>query len=169
MCKFSAGILSKDGVYWLEDSDSHTEIISRLGLHQDGVRGPNLVQYEITPAAVVGEFDTWEYRVDQDILPDWYDAKRDEARARAALWRRFPEGLASITRLDASYSEITDVSALKNLTKLYANYSEITDVSALKNLTKLYASESKITDVSALKNLTKLYARGSVMKTWNRP
>ena len=31
MCKLSSGILSKDGVYWLEDSDSHTEIISRIG------------------------------------------------------------------------------------------------------------------------------------------
>jgi len=68
-------------------TDSHEDIIAEHNLHQDGVRGPNVLRVEVTPPN--GDFSTdsseWKYRLDQDIMPAWHDAEKDETRARLAL------------------------------------------------------------------------------------
>ncbi len=123
MCQLKSGILSKTKVFFSKKTESHTEILSEFGLHQDGARGPNLVQFEFTPpnGDLYADFSKWEYRVDQDRLPDWYDSARDEARVRTAFACLFPKGITALTTLYAdSYSQISDVSKLVNLTTLYA-------------------------------------------------
>ena len=163
MCQLASFWVTRDRVYYSHVTQAHSGIAAEHGLHIDGVRGPNAVKVEITPPdgrIDVGALDTWVYRVDQDVLPEWYDPADAEARVRTVL----RDALIGLTTLDARYSKITDVSALVNLTTLYASYSKITDVSALVNLTTLDASGSQITDVSALVNLTTLYARWSKVK-----
>ena len=135
MCQFKSGIISKTKVFFSEKTESHTEILSEFGLHQDGARGPNLVQFEIKPpnGDLYADFAAWVYKVDQDVLPPWYDSARDEARVRTAFACLFPKGITALTTLDAHGSKITDVSKLVNLTTLYADSSKITDVSKLVN------------------------------------
>jgi len=93
MCKPASGVLTKDKVHWSKKSESHEAIIAEHQLHADGVNGPNILCFEIVPPN--GDFqlpsDQWEYRIDQDELPKWHDAKRDEERARSML----PEWLAA--------------------------------------------------------------------------
>jgi len=87
MCQTASLVATKDRVFWSKDGDSHEQIIKENGLHDDGVRGPNIVRFEISPPAnaysmPLGE---WAYSLGQDILPDWYDAEDVERRGRAAL------------------------------------------------------------------------------------
>jgi hypothetical protein len=93
MCKFASFVLTKDREYWLAESDSHEEIISKNGLHADGALGPNILRIELTPPAEDwSDFGAWNYRIDQDMGPEWYDAEKDEKRARAALALRSVAG-----------------------------------------------------------------------------
>ncbi len=70
--------------------------------------------------------------------------------------------LSSMTELDLSDNQITDISfldPLTNLTKLYLSSREITDLSSLgslTNLTTLTLSGKRITDISSLGSLTNL-------------
>src|ERR1035441_3670526 len=85
MCRVASFILSKDREFWSKTSDSHEEIIAENKLVADGATGPNILRVEVSPAATWHPLSSWVYRVDQDILPKWADAAKDEARARAAL------------------------------------------------------------------------------------
>ncbi|MEG3966849.1 leucine-rich repeat domain-containing protein [Microcoleus sp. T2B6] len=74
----------------------------------------------------------------------------------------FLGSLTNLTTLDLSDNEITDISflgSLTNLTTLYLYSSQITDISflgSLTNLTTLYLSSNQITDISFLGSLTNL-------------
>jgi len=76
MCNPASFVVTKDQVYWSRFCDDHGKIIRKHELHEDGARGPNIVRVEINPPD--GDFcpdlDSWEFRVDQDILPKWWDA-----------------------------------------------------------------------------------------------
>jgi hypothetical protein len=90
MCQFASFYLTNTSEYW-GPTESHTDIIERHGLVEDGCRGPNGVRVEIIPPASGQEnLSTWHYRLDQDVLPDWAEADmaRVEERARSALVRR---------------------------------------------------------------------------------
>ena len=89
MCEFASIVLIKEQAFWAL-VDSHEEIIRKHGLHADGVGGPNVLRVEICPPSLDGvglraPLAEWTYRVDQDIMPEWADAERDEERARLAL------------------------------------------------------------------------------------
>jgi hypothetical protein len=148
VCKFASFVLTKEKDLWLPDSESHSDIIERFGIHEDGVRGPNVVKVEIVPpdSGNLNNLKGWRLRYDQDIFPDWHEPEASEARVRAVL----RDKLVNLTTLYASYSQIKDVSGLVNLTTLDASDSQIKDVSGLVNLTTLYASYSQIKDVSGL-------------------
>ena len=84
MCNFASTVLTKDHVFF-GTTDSHEDIIRERKLHE-GAGRVNILRVEICPmAALDSPIDGWAYRVDQDTMPKWYDAERDEARARAAL------------------------------------------------------------------------------------
>jgi hypothetical protein len=145
MCQFASLVLTKDKALWLPNAEAHQAIIRHYGLHVDGARGPNIVKVEILPpgGAITLDPAGWVVQFDQDVFPEWHDAAESARRARAAL----PDKLVNLTTLDASYTQIKDVSALVNLTTLDASDTQIKDVSALVNLTTLYARGSNIKGV----------------------
>ena len=118
MCKFASFVLTRDREFWSDTSDSHEDIINEHGLHADGSMGPNVLRVEITPPTDgdMGDLARWCYRIDQDITPEW--ASRcdvavmavAEARARAAMARRFVAGISVGGELDLS--ECTGLTAL---------------------------------------------------------
>ena len=87
MCHPASFVLTKDSIFYSEHSDSHEDIIKEFGLNPDGVRGPNVVRVEISPEN--NKFDLplrkWVFKVDQDILPDWWIQQKGERRTRIAL------------------------------------------------------------------------------------
>ena len=91
MCNFASFVLTKDKVFW-SDSDSHTDIIEEFELHEDGANGPNILKVEIVPTPKIKslrDYDNWEFKIDQDIMPEWYNKDLDESRTRKALKIRF--------------------------------------------------------------------------------
>jgi len=94
MCVPASMIATKDKIFWSKTSESHTDIIEEFGLRERNARGEYLfVPIEITPpmgANYIFPLDYWIYATDvvgyeRDCLPKWYDEKKVERRARAAL------------------------------------------------------------------------------------
>jgi hypothetical protein len=88
MCKLASFVITKGPkVWWSRESDSHEDIIFEYNLNQDGCRGPNVVRAEISPEKgnLSLPLPEWRYKVDQDLIPDWYDAVLCERETKAAL------------------------------------------------------------------------------------
>ena len=89
MCKPASMIVTRDRVSWSKMTDNHTSIIEEFSLVEMVANKCCFVRVEITPPC--SRFDApladWCYRVDQDILPDWYDKDPDkyEQRVRDTL------------------------------------------------------------------------------------
>jgi len=78
-------ILLKDRVY-CPDHDHHSNMLEELGIKDDNPF-PNFVKIEVIPfnGDVFEPTHKWNYRVDQDTLPEWYERKFDEVRVMNAL------------------------------------------------------------------------------------
>ena len=89
MCNFASFVLTMLSEFW-GPSESHESIIEHHKIHADGARGPNILRVEISPPEdnPRAPLEQWIYKVDQDVLPEWYDVDICEQRARAALLRR---------------------------------------------------------------------------------
>jgi hypothetical protein len=119
MCKEASFVLTKDRAFFSKTSDSHDQIIIEHDLHADGVGGPNVARVEIVPPG--GDYrlplDQWVYSLDQDIVPEWYDAEECEARVRQVL----PEWVAAKT---VPPGQVVGVEAGQ---VIVANYGTVTD------------------------------------------
>ena len=143
MCKLISMILTKKEVYFLDSGDSHEEIIEKFKLKEyNSKKELNFVRVEITPGQETTDFfdwseealSRWTYKVDQDILPNWYVAEYDEKRAREylpiVLKERIKDNIWGGS-LNLSYSKITKLSAGLHIGNwLNLSYSNITELPA---------------------------------------
>ena len=61
---------------FVPEYDSHTEMLEELGIKDDYLNASKtFVRVELSPANgdVFSDIDTWKLRVDQDVIPEWYD------------------------------------------------------------------------------------------------
>ena len=75
MCKVKSGIILKNRVF-VPEYDSHTEMLEELDIKDDYLgASKTFVRVELSPTDgdVFSDIDTWEMKVDQDIIPKWYD------------------------------------------------------------------------------------------------
>ena len=87
MCQLKSGILLKDRVF-IPDYDSHEDMLKELKIEDTEDNARRLfVRVELVPPDdnVFTPVSEWKYRVDQDILPDWYVPEVDEKRMRDAV------------------------------------------------------------------------------------
>ena len=99
MCEFASFVLTKEREFWLDHKDSHSAIIAYHKLNEWGAHGPNIVKVEISPTDKIKKWPSlkaWEFFVDQDVMPDWFDIDVVEKRTRAALLRRYKQGFKTI-------------------------------------------------------------------------
>lgn len=91
MCEFKSGIILKDKVILApEGNESHSDLLEILGIEDTYINAAKIfVRVELIPKnnnkyTCISE---WAYKVDQDILPDWYeeDPKRYEQEFREAV------------------------------------------------------------------------------------
>ena len=70
MCKYASFVLTKDRVFWSKVTESHEDIIREFNLNEcdSSKTRINIVRVELTPKKF-SDLSTWEYRVDQDVLP----------------------------------------------------------------------------------------------------
>ena len=77
MCKLKSVIVLKDKVY-CPDHDSHQKMLEELGIEDTTENAMSrFVRCELSPKAednYASNISEWELKVDQDILPDWWDS-----------------------------------------------------------------------------------------------
>ena len=74
MCNFFSAVATKDRLHAYYGVDSHEDIISISGIGSlDRPERIDLVRLElIPPEPMTTDFEKWEYKVDQDLLPEWF-------------------------------------------------------------------------------------------------
>ena len=90
MCNFFSAIITKDGIIYDPQTDAHEDLIKKAGL-DDTTMKPDFVRIEVNPKdsdIFNHDLDNWQFKVDQDLLPDWWTddfVKMAEERAKKAL------------------------------------------------------------------------------------
>ena len=84
MCKLKSAIILKDRIF-MPDYDSHSKMLDELGITDDYFNASKVfVRAELSPenGDVFSDIDGWEFSVDQDITPEWFDEKDCTERMR---------------------------------------------------------------------------------------
>ena len=87
MCKLKSAIILKDNIF-MPDYDSHSEMLAELGITDDYINASKtFVRAELSPTGgdVFSDIDGWEFSVDQDITPEWFDRTECTERMREAV------------------------------------------------------------------------------------
>ena len=87
MCKLKSAIILKDRIF-MPDYDSHSKMLEELKITDDYINASKVfVRAELAPADgdVFPDIDSWEFSVDQDITPEWFDEKDCAERMRKAV------------------------------------------------------------------------------------
>jgi len=86
MCKMASFVVTRTNVLFSKDFDSHEKILQENNI-LDNTSRPDFVRVEISPAEerYDSDFGSWVFRVDQDLLPEWFSAKEAEIAVREAL------------------------------------------------------------------------------------
>lgn len=91
MCQFKSGIITKNRVTLAPMyNDSHSRLLESMGIEDTEKNAMRkFVRAELVPPNNDKTVDVsnWKYRVDQDIVPEWYenDSKRYENEMREAV------------------------------------------------------------------------------------
>jgi hypothetical protein len=100
MCNFKSGIILRNKVVLtLEGNESHSDLLHNLGIDDNHMNASKtFVRAELIPKddEKMSDIKEWRYKVDQDVVPDWYekDPKRYEQDFRNAIreymteWRK---------------------------------------------------------------------------------
>ena len=84
MCKLKSAIILKYRIF-MPDYDSHSKMLEELKITDDYFNASKVfVRAELSPADgdVFSDIDSWEFSVDQDITPEWFDEKNCAERMR---------------------------------------------------------------------------------------
>ena len=91
MCQFKSGIILKNKLVLApEGNESHSDLLESLGIEDTHMNASKtFVRAELIPKDnnKYVDISEWKYRVDQDIVPDWYeeDPERYEQEFRDAV------------------------------------------------------------------------------------
>lgn len=94
MCRFKSGIIMKNKIELTPIyNESHSSKLKNMNISDDSFGARKVfVRAELIPpnGDISSDIDTWEFVVDQDIVPDWYeeDPKKyeDEFREKVKEW-----------------------------------------------------------------------------------
>lgn len=97
MCNFKSGIILKGKVVLApEGNESHSDLLEKLGISDNHMNASKtFVRAELIPKDnnKMTDVSSWRYKVDQDIVPDWYekDPERYEQEFRDAVAKYMEE------------------------------------------------------------------------------
>ena len=94
MCQLKSCLVLKDRVF-CPDYNSHQQMLEELGIEDDYLHASKtFVRVEFTPPdntkSLMEPLDRWTLKVDQDIVPEWWDEKADRHRVEETveIWRK---------------------------------------------------------------------------------
>lgn len=97
MCNFKSGVILKNRVVLApEKNESHSDLLESLGIEDNHMNATKtFVRAELIPKNddKMTDVKEWRYKVDQDIVPDWYekDPERYEQDFRSAVEKYMEE------------------------------------------------------------------------------
>ena len=108
MCRFKSGIILKNkAVVAPGENDSHSDLLESLGIKDDYFGATNVfVRAELVPANdewwinPAEEPDKWQFVVDQDMRPEWFDDGEGEKVFREAVCDWWKEHVLVDQKLD---------------------------------------------------------------------
>lgn len=93
MCNFKSGIILKNKIVLCpEGAESHSNLLEKLDIEDNHFNASKVfVRAELLPGDnSMSHVEKWEYKVDQDIVPDWYEEDREryeeEFRNEVKAW-----------------------------------------------------------------------------------
>lgn len=94
MCRLKSCLVLKDRVF-CPDYDSHQQMLKELGIEDNYLHASKtFVRVELLlpdgVKSLIEPLDRWTLKVDQDIVPEWWDEKADRQRVEEAveIWRK---------------------------------------------------------------------------------
>ncbi len=87
MCKLKSAIIMKDKIF-IPDYDSHSDMLKQLGIEDSKKNAETLfVRAELSPKDndVFSPVNTWVFKVDQDIRPEWFVENYEKKRMVKAV------------------------------------------------------------------------------------
>lgn len=97
MCNFKSGVILKNRVVLApEGNESHSDLLESLGIEDNHMNASKtFVRAELIPQNddKMSDVKEWGYKVDQDIVPDWYekDPERYEQEFKDAVEKYMEE------------------------------------------------------------------------------
>ena len=76
MCNFKSGIILKNKIVLCpEGNESHSDLLEKLNIEDNHFNASKVfVRAELLPGEnSMSHVERWTYKVDQDIVPDWYE------------------------------------------------------------------------------------------------
>ena len=139
MCRFKSGIIFKTRcVVAPEENDSHSDLLHELNIEDTYTNASRVfVRAELVPAN--NEWwtdpDGWEFVVDQDVTPDWYDTdpgkyEEEFRQAVKAWWGEHVLVDKKIDELSSGYYRLKrcEVKKLLNDVKVYLDNSTVREM-----------------------------------------
>ena len=139
MCQLKSCLVLKDRVF-CPDYNSHQQMLEEFGIEDDYLHASKtFVRVELTPPdntkSLIEPLNRWTLKVDQDIVPEWWDEKADRQRVEEAveIWRKghvFTEGKHIVTTETVYaygnaevhvYNDATVVAYDSTIVKAYSN------------------------------------------------
>ncbi len=168
MCRFKSGIILKDSVY-IPDTDSHTDMLEKLKIEDNYINTQKIfVRAELNPldGDLFGDIEKWTFKVDQDILPDWFDKEADKQRMIEAVkdWakNRIYIGVDGLELKDGANYMLKDC---KNIV-LYGN-SQVNKMCGKSQVNEMY-DNSKVYGMYDKSQVKAMYDNSKVYRMYNK-
>ena len=198
MCRFKSGIILKSKVVVAPgENDSHSDLLESLGINDDYFGATNVfVRAELIPVNdewwinPAEEPDKWEFVVDQDMRPDWFDETEHEKIFREAVCDWWKEHVLVDQKLDALSSgyyrlKRCEVKKLLNDVKVLLDSSQVGKMLDSSQVGKMYGSSqvgkmwdssqvgemwdsSQVGEMYGSSQVGEMYGSSQVGKMWDR-
>ena len=177
MCRFKSGIIFKSRcVVAPGENDSHSDLLREMNIEDTYTNASRLfVRAELVPKN--NEWwtdpDGWEFVVDQDVTPDWYDTdpgkyEEEFRQAVKAWWDKHVIVDKKIDELSSGFYRLKrcKVKKLLNDVKVYLDRSTVGEMCGRSTVGEMWGSSTvgKMRDSSTV---GKMWGRSTVGKMWD--
>jgi len=126
MCRYKSLIVTRTEVLSSENSESHEDIIRKYEIN-DKISPPDFIRVEMIPTGDMADPQDWEYHLDQDTLPKWYDARAAETACRQEIKKMLRRGM----KIEGSLEDCPGLTSLPNGIKIEGSLEDCPGLTSL--------------------------------------
>ena len=178
MCRFKSGIILKNKVVVAPgENDSHSDLLESLGINDDYFGATNVfVRAELVPVNdewwidPAEEPDKWQFIVDQDMRPEWFDESEHEKVFREAVCGWWKERVLidqKLEDLSSGYYRLKrcEVKKLLNDVKVLLDSSQVGEMLGSSRVGKMWGS-SRVGKMFGSSQVGEMWESSRVGEMW---